>query len=55
MTDSEYDFWAGWRAAESDNGQRASTIEAACSEGVSEWADGYLTCLEWHNLEGAAK
>lgn len=51
MTDQEYDFWHGWRVAEREGGQRASAIEAACSESVSEWADGYLTCLEWHNLE----
>lgn len=51
MTDQEYDFFAGWHAAESDGGEQVNTIEASCSESVSEWADGYLTCLEWHKTK----
>jgi len=55
MTDQEYDFWAGWRQCEVDGGKQATKIEAAISEGISEYADGYLTCLEWHNQEEVQK
>jgi hypothetical protein len=44
MTIAEYDFWRGWRAAERDSGASLPLL----NQKDNDWADGYVTCLEWH-------
>ena len=48
MTEREYDFWRGWRAAESDDGASMPAID----QKDCDFADGYVTCLEWHGEGG---